>query len=427
MNHHTYERTKAMTDGYIKRMVAVAALGCCIAANTAKAQVAEQICTDNYEIDSARTGELTLKVDNISFLKDNEFKGDIVTGYTLPGFWLQPKVAFQPLKNLKIEAGVHAFVYDGAYKYPNYAYQDIARWKGSQYQKGTHLLPFFRAQIQLGSVNLIWGDLYGGSNHRLNEVLYNPELNLTADPEMGFQVIMDRPRFRLDTWIDWQSFIFKKDTHQEAFVVGLSSLVRFNNPESRFHVYLPLQGLIQHRGGELDTLEHNSVQTFMNGSAGVGVVWNMGNPLLRRINVEGDIIGYYEQSGTLWPFSSGTAFLAKGSVDVWRYFRLTGGWFYGKKFISLLGLPFFGAVARSDKGGTYDFMRTGFVSFESSYKFKRYYAVGAKADFYYSVPGRYTSKDGLVSSQQPLSNFSIGAYFRLNLDVLLWKHRPKKL
>ena len=83
--------------------------------------------------------------------------------------------------------------FSGAYRYPSVSYQDIALWKGEQYQKGAHLLPFFRAQISMKSVDLILGNIYGGSNHGLIAPLYNPELNLTADPETGFQVLAGAP------------------------------------------------------------------------------------------------------------------------------------------------------------------------------------------------------------------------------------------
>lgn len=49
-----------------------------------------------------------------------------------------------------------------------------------QYQRGTHILPYFRAQLALSHVNLILGDIYGGSNHGLIAPLYSPELNLTV-------------------------------------------------------------------------------------------------------------------------------------------------------------------------------------------------------------------------------------------------------
>lgn len=97
----------------------------------------------------------------------------LVCGYSL-------RDVFYPLKNIKLELGVHALIYSGAYKFPNYAYHDIAIWKGNQYQRGTHILPYFRAQLALSRVNLVLGNLYGGENHRLIEPLYNPELNLTG-------------------------------------------------------------------------------------------------------------------------------------------------------------------------------------------------------------------------------------------------------
>lgn len=206
------------------------------------------------------------------------------------------------MKNIKLELGVHALIYSGAYKFPNYAYHDIAIWKGNQYQRGTHILPYFRAQLALSRVNLVLGNLYGGENHRLIEPLYNPELNLTADPETGFQVLCDLKRWHFDAWINWQSFIFEADTHQEAFTVGLSSLVKFNRPESRFHYYLPVQMTIQHRGGEQIVDNDRPVQTLANGSVGAGIVWNVNRKVLKRINVEADMLGYYQESGKLWPF-----------------------------------------------------------------------------------------------------------------------------
>ncbi len=232
---------------YVRRiaccLTVVALLG-----SAAHAQMVERLCRTDYEIDPERQGELLVELDNISFFKDNEFAGSVINGYSLPGLWLQPKGVFYPLKNIKLELGVHALIYSGAYKFPNYAYHDIAIWKGNQYQRGTHILPYFRAQLALSRVNLVLGNLYGGENHRLIEPLYNPELNLTADPETGFQVLCDLKRWHFDAWINWQSFIFEADTHQEAFTVGLSSLVKFNRPESRFHYYLPVQMTIQHRG-----------------------------------------------------------------------------------------------------------------------------------------------------------------------------------
>ncbi|MBQ2021949.1 MAG: hypothetical protein II211_06030, partial [Peptococcaceae bacterium] len=45
----------------------------------------------------------------------------------------------------------------------------------------------------------------------------------------GFQILYDTPRFHLDAWINWQSFIFESDTHQEAFIAGVTSEIFFHN------------------------------------------------------------------------------------------------------------------------------------------------------------------------------------------------------
>lgn len=266
-----------------------------IATTTVRAQVEEKVCKTDYNINPERVGELSVELDNISFFKDNEYAGTVMKGYSLPGMWLEPKIVYYPLKNMKLELGAHALIYSGAYKFPNYAYHDIATWKGNQYQRGTHILPYFRAQLALSHVNLILGDIYGGSNHGLIAPLYSPELNLTADPEMGLQFLYDSRHLHLDAWVNWLSYIFEEDTHQEAFIVGLSSLIKYNDPKARFHYYTPVQMTIQHRGGEQDTIYTNSVQTLMNGSVGAGVTWNINRPVLKRVNVEVDAVAYYQR------------------------------------------------------------------------------------------------------------------------------------
>ena len=146
-----------------------------------------------YEADSTKVRALTVKVGALAFFKDNEFDGNVVKGYSLPGFRLQPRLAYRPIPQISMELGVHATIYEGANKYPSYVFHDIAKWKGSQYQRGAHALPFFRAAAHLhrpgGSrVTIAVGDIYGGATHSLLLPLYNPELLLTDDPEAGAQV-----------------------------------------------------------------------------------------------------------------------------------------------------------------------------------------------------------------------------------------------
>ena len=99
------------------------------------AQGAEGAYIADSHVAVERVRQLSVELDNLSFFKDNEYSGKVVKGYSLPGFWLQPKLVYYPLERMKVELGAHLLVYHGANKYPSMAYQDIAQWKGNQYQR----------------------------------------------------------------------------------------------------------------------------------------------------------------------------------------------------------------------------------------------------------------------------------------------------
>ena len=412
---------KQMLSGLRLRGMAMICLAV-IALNLQAQQMADRVCKSDYRIDSTRVQELSFELDNISFFKDNEFAGSMMKGYSLPGLWLQPKFTYQPLKNIRLELGAHALIYSGAYKYPVYAYHDIATWKGNQYQKGFHILPFFRAQFSLRNVNLILGNIYGGSNHGLMDPLFNPELNLTADPEMGFQALYDIPHFHLDAWLNWQSYIFDLDTHQEAFTVGLAMQVKYNNPASRLHFYTPIQLTIQHRGGEQDITD-TGAQSLTNAGLGVGMQWNARRKVFTRMNVEVDAVASYQMSGNLWPFEKGLGGFASASVSLWDQMNVKVGYFAGKNFISLFGIPYYSTLSLRNQGARYDGIQSLYGSVEYSRVFAKHYVLGAKVDGYYVMPGNMTNATGAIEPHTDGLNFSFGVYFRVNPHFLIKKFK----
>lgn len=382
------------------------------------AQITEKLYQTNYEIDTSNVKRLFLEIDNITFLKNNEFNGDYIKGYTLPGFWLQPKLVYYPLKNIKLEGGLHLLRFWGADKFPNYAYSDIANWKSDNYQYGFHLLPYLRVQAALSKkFTVVLGNIYGGSNHQLIEPLYNPELNLQADPESGLQVLFKSKAFDMDVWMNWESFIFNLDTHQEAFTAGLSSRIKYNSPASAFHFYSPVQILAQHRGGEIDTIKNNSVQTLMNASVGVGVLWNMKHSIFKNINAELHFLGYYQQSGTLWPFDEGEGLYASVSADM-KDFRFKTGYWQCEDFISMFGSPFYGAVSMSNENQTFVKPEMVTLGVEYAKSFGKGYALGADLDVYHHLPVDMQTPEG-ISKRKGATSFTIGVYFRVNPSLLI--------
>lgn len=369
-----------------------------------QAQTGDKL-VENYQIPADTKGILAAKVESVEFFKDNEYSGGIQKGYTLPGFRLSPRLVFYPLENIKLEAGAYLLRYWGARKYPCYAYSDIARWQGEQYQHGFHALPWLRAQFALGEHwNIVLGNIYGAGNHGLIEPLYNPELNLTADPEAGAQVLYDSERVHLDIWGSWDSFIFKNDTHQEAFTVGVAAKFRWNRPEAPVHFYTDLQALAQHRGGEIDTITVSSVQTLMNGAVGVGAVWNTRARYLHSVGGEVSLAGYYQQAGDLLPYDSGYGIYARAWADI-RNFRVKAAFWHSKTFVPLFGSPFFGAISYADEGVFYPKQQMVQWGGEYARSFGQNYSIGVKADVYHHI--------GLGTS------FSAGIFMRISPEFVI--------
>ncbi len=369
-----------------------------------KAQdLATSLTATDYQPAYDQTRTLGVDIHALAFFKNNEYGGDQATGYTLPGFWLQPRLSWQPLDAIRLEAGFHATVFNGASKYPCFAYHDIVRWKGSQYQRGAHILPFLRARAHLQGLTFVLGNIYGGANHGLVEPLMNAEVNLSQDPETGFQLLADRPHYHLDAWINWQSFIFREETHQEAFTVGISQRIRLNAQPSPLHFYIPVDVLIQHRGGEIDAT-NMGVQTIDNAALGLGLRWNNNQRVFKGLTAEVMALGCWQQTGNLWPFDTGVAAAATLSADLFGRsgllrgnnsygqagaLRLFGTVVYAKDFCPIYGAPFFSTFS-TKTGGRFASVFTPHLGVEWSHTFARDYVLGAKLDTYLCFTGKET-------------------------------------
>ncbi|MDR2120245.1 MAG: hypothetical protein LBP64_05140 [Tannerella sp.] len=346
------------------------------------AQVSEKVFLRTYRIDSRQNNRLFAEVDNVSFFRNVESPGIIVPGYTLPGLRLQAKAVCYPVSGIRFEGGIHSLWFWGTGTYPASAYGSLAGHIDGRPDNTVHVYPFFRAQVELSEqLHIVMGSLYGGANHRLAEPLYNPELNLIADPETGLQLLYDGRGLHLDTWVNWETFIYRMDTKQEAFSFGISALFDVNSCESAWHVYFPVQALAQHRGGQIDATSL-PVQTVLNGSAGVGLDWNVRGKVLKKMRLELNAPVGYQHAGNLWPLKSGYGVSASATVDIMD-FRLGAAYWACNDFISIYGNPLFGALSTSVPDAY--FIRPRMYSFGGEYTrtFAPGYALGVDFDFYF--------------------------------------------
>ena len=392
------------------------------------ADMARRMGYQPYRGDSTQTKTLGIELEALAFFKDNEFDGNVQRGYSLPGVRLQPRLTYTPIDEIKLELGLHATIYSGANKYPCYVFHDIATWKGDQYQSGAHLLPFFRATARFKSITLAVGDIYGGATHGFVEPMYNPELILTDDPEMGFQMIVDTKRWHSDLWMNWQSYIFKESSHQEAFTVGWTQNINVwkRTKEDRTHsLDIPIQLVIQHRGGEQDNTKMG-VQTIANGALGMGYEYKApGNRIVTGVQAEVMALYCLQQSGNLWPFKNGPALWVKASVDFIRDLRVTAGFFSAKDFCSLYGSQYFGTLSTKRAGGRFDGMNTGLISLEYSRTFANAYTIGANLKAYIyktgslALPADDTHPEPYTIPGEFRTPFSFGVYFRCSPSFVL--------
>lgn len=390
------------------------------------AQMDSLLFRDNHRIDTAGVGELRFNLDGISFFRDNEYEGNLTKGYSLPGFWLQPTVSFQPIKRLRIEAGAYMLHYWGANKYPNLNYSDLPQWKGEQTQQGFHVLPYFQAHLAISdNFNIVLGNLYGKNNHHLIEPLYNQEMGLSSDPEAGLQFLWDAPAVNLDTWINWESFIFDTDQHQESFTYGLSARFKTNRPKAWAHVYFPVQILMQHRGGEVNTeAETREVRTWLNAAAGIGFDINPHNDILRNINVECTGAYFKQMAGTMLPFNNGYGVFTKVSLDLWR-FKVEGAYWCCNDFISILGNPLFGAMSINDDSYTVEKPRLILARIKYGHDLGYGFSLGLHADAYNNLSADANITGGESYREKAKMSLAFGIYLRINPTYLIKRFKMK--
>jgi hypothetical protein len=381
--------------------------------------IQEGLFTEDYTLYPEDEGKLGLRIDNISFLKNIETDGDIQKGYTLPGFRLNPRLIYSPSSIIRLEAGVSLLRYWGADKYPNYAYQDIAEWKADGYQQGFHILPFFRAQIQpIPQLTIVLGDIYGGNNHGLIEPLYNSELNYTADPELGAQILYNSKVAHFDAWVNWESFTFRNDTHNEAVTLGASTCLHITNPQSSFYLGIPVQGVLVHRGGELDEVV-GTVLTLANGSAGLRFGFNTSNPVFKSValDVMGAAFESYSSEKDLLPFERGWAVYSNLNFHIWKTHLKMAVWRSGD-FINIFGNPVFGNESLTIDGRSFPRAMVLNPGLKYEQEFGKGFHLGADLDFFYN-PELIAYENKLPGKISKSFSWSTGLYLRINPSIIL--------
>jgi len=280
----------------------------------------------------------SLRVYEHNFFKNNEYFGDFVKGYTLTGFHFRPELTYALNGQLQFQLMWNVLKYHG-------------------YENFSENRPYFRIVFRPRDYfTIIGGYLEGNVRHDMVEPIYNPERAIlgtyldryfTRNVENGIQLLIDRPRYSGDMWMNWENFILWGDNDKERLSVGHVSKFRVAD-RANFRSDIVAEFLVAHRGGQIDSCE-GQVQSLENGALGMDFHWTGSDEAaFRQFSVRAMVVQYHAMDGTPdLPWDDGVGTYLKAHLRLWN-FGLTAGHWYANKFLSFRGDPLFTCWALDD-------------------------------------------------------------------------------
>lgn len=314
------------------------------------------------------SNRFNINAEVVGFLKNNEYFSPIVKGATYPGVQFMPVISYQVENRLKAEFGMTGLYYSG-----------------DQQKDGVYVFNAVHAKLQYAirpHFNLIFGNYYGGVNHRLIEPLYKWERQLIDKPESGLQLIFDNERFFVDAWLNWQRFIQKGDSVPEVLTFGTSALFTLTKPESPFKVSLPVQLLIHHQGGQIDVSEEKMIVSG-NLATGISTEFFLNKKLIQSVRMDCYVLAYYDKlpDNSVRPYDHGWGIYPVITVNGFP-FKLMAGYWRSRKFYSFEGEPLFSSFNTDYPDEI--LTERSLVTFKASYsrQLHRMFAIGAQIETY---------------------------------------------
>ncbi len=278
----------------------------------------------------SNTVQLTVYMNN--YLKNNEYFGPLVHGYTLFGTMLRSGLAYVPNEHLRIEGGV-------------FLQNDFGSDNFSTAR------PFFSLKLKKKIHTVIFGNLEGASNHELIDPLFDQERSMTHPFENGLQYKTEGKWLVSDSWIDWVRREDAVKNIQEEIHAGIN-LKFYLLKKGRLKLSIPVQGIVWHLGGQLNAAQY-PVESIGNGAAGIRVeAAGKENSFLKRVTLESFALNYiHSNHPELRRYPNGNGYFSSLSIESTSGIFLNAGYFFGHHFITETGADIYQSV--SQHYGTY--------------------------------------------------------------------------
>jgi len=287
-----------------------------------------------------QSGDLSLRIKNINFVKDNEYFNNIGSetglpgfddkslwneGYTLVGFIFQPELVYTLSSNISFRAGIHLLKYSGLKKF-------------------SQVKPVISTTLRLlEHTSLTVGSLSGSDRHQHFDPLFNSERLYTDYAEDGFQIITSTDHIFNDNWLSWENFIVKGDTIREIFTVG-ESFKYTSSPVADFLQFeIPVQFQFKHFGGQISNYPEN-VDTYFNFTTGLRVNIDLAQKKYGQAGFE--YLQFFNSEFPTKPVSGITQGYASWYRFHYTYKPIQFGFYYWKShnYFAPNGNPMYGSV-----------------------------------------------------------------------------------
>lgn len=298
---------------------------------------------------------LSLDVDATGFFYDAEYATPFAKGFSVAGFRLSPALAYGINERAQLRVGFNATAFAGL---------------DSLYRlRPTFSLIYTPAKW----LTLVAGTIYGGNTHQLASPVYDPARWIYNYQEDGLQILTKTSIWSSDTWLDWQHYLTPWTPDQEHFTMGTShtfnafkyvksdTMTNFSKTfmgpciitnykrNSIWAIDIPTHFFASHRGGEVKTIDTNTVTTF-NERIGLRLSHTkaINFQTRRRIVLDLPFYFYHLEDHTL--DNGGKAIYPTLSYE-WIHpnivkmtdlaLRATAGFWHGDHYFSAFGSPLF--------------------------------------------------------------------------------------
>lgn len=333
-----------------------------------------------------------------SFFVDNEYFGDRIEGYTLPGFRLVPNLTWRLNHDISITIGASWLHFWGAHSYPAGSTYGIMPAYSDSDNTALHIVPLMQVKYEIPLGPTLTVGTLDPSSHDLPLPLYNPELEYAADPENGVELEYHTNWMTADLWVDWREFIFNKSPYQERFIAGFSGDLHLYWQDWTF--YMPLHFLGRHTGGQ-GLAQRMPVQNVFNAAAGLGFNRPFGENVY--LDVTCRAMWFHQKGDPTIPFSTGWGLYPEVHTLLWNKLLLTASYWTGHNFVPLLGQWHYSNLSSVDGNLTYD--RTQVLTFRANYRWRPWrenFVLNLQGSIYHYLPEKRTQYSiGLIIGFHP--------------------------